>query len=492
MHMAVLNAIDEYEMNSSVADDNARYNFIRLFESENTPIFCDLFNRPGYFMENNMPVRLYSDWLLEECSAVTINLKDVKKGSIVYSDSSWYYQVTMSKSISFADDNGVLFPVEEDKTADFMLQFTYKFDTTFTQCKITEIICLNPQDFKKLNHGYLVQKRNDGKDAKRDAQVKIDGEYLEYNSFGQAYAERGNIDFWNGNIKVKTETVADEELYEYVTFKYIPRHLRVKLRAEMAINSAYSVVNDDNFAKSESDGFCFGIDLGVSATIGKILRWGWFTGVGMSMTSLNFETSPMNYSIAMTDQKGRGYNRVYDITSMSQGVQFTDIMVPLYTQLDFKLSRGVAFIIEVGAKGYYNMQTENDPYRIVADVYGDYGNGMIINDGEQAFGHIDAVYNEFIFPAAFEREKFDISLMAYAGFDINLVKNTLLLEVKGGYERGLKNSYKSDEKRYSTNSMPPLVYSSESGYDVAMQPIANCVSFKREAIWANVGLMVKF
>ena len=82
--------------------------------------------------------------------------------------------------------------------------------------------------------------------------------------------------------------------------------------------------------------------------------------------------------------------------------------------------------------------------------------------------------------------------MAYAGFDINLVKNTLLLEVKGGYERGLKNSYKSDERSYNTTRIPPLVYSSELGRDVAMQPIARCVSFKREAIWANVGLMVKF
>lgn len=490
--MTVLSAIDEYEMNASVADNNTRYNFIRLFESEDTPIFCDLYNSSEYFMEGNMPVNLYSNWLLEQCSAVTINLKNVRKGDILYADSSWLYQVTLSKSISYADENGILFPIEEEKAPDFVLQLTYRLDSTLTQCKITEIICLNEGDFKKLNHGYLVQRRYEGKNAKRDAEVKVNGEYLDYNSFGQAYTERGRFDFWNGNIKVKTETIADEELYEYVTFKYIKKHLRVKLRAEMAVGSAYSVVNDDSFAKSESEGYCFGLDLGVSATIGKIFRWGWYTGVGMSMTSLNFETSPMNYSIAMTDQKGRGYNRVYDIASMSQGVNFTDIMVPLYTQLDFKLSRGVAFIVEVGAKGYYNMQTENDPYRVVADVYGDYGNGMVINDGEQAFGHIDATYNEFIFPASFKRQKFDVSLMAYAGFDINLVKNTLLLEVKGGYERGLKNSYKSDERSYNTTRIPPLVYSSELGRDVAMQPIARCVSFKREAIWANVGLMVKF
>lgn len=491
MHTIVLEAIDEYEMHSPIADNNARYNFIRLFESENTPIFCDLFNSPEYFKESNMPVNLYADWLLNQCSAVSVNIKEIKKSDIFYHEGDWYYVVTLAKGISYTDDNGILFPIEEARASDFMLQFTFKFDTSFSQCKITNITCLNNDDFNKLNHGYIVQKHYEGADAKRDTEITVHGEELVYNSFGQAYTERGKVDFWNGNIKVKTETITDEELYEYVQFKYIPKHLRLKLRAEMAINSAYAITGNQKFAKNKSYGYCVGLDLGVSATIGRIFSWGWFIGAGMSKTGLDFKTSPMNYSYSMSDAHGIQYNRIYDIESMSQGIEFTDIMVPLYTQLDFKLARGLSMIIELGAKAYYNMSENNQPFRVVADVSAQYANNTIITDGNEALGHINASFHEFIIPASFEREQFDISLMANFGFDINLLDNALFLELKGGYERGLKNAYTSKENVYDTNNNFPLVYSSELGKDVPLQPIANTISFKRQAIWANLGIMVK-
>ena len=65
------------------------------------------------------------------------------------------------------------------------------------------------------------------------------------------------------------------------------------------------------------------------------------------------------------------------------------------------------------------------------------------------------------------------------------------MELRAGYEQGLTWSYKSSESEFfSPRSVFPLVYDYRYG-EVVTRPLADCVSFKRKALWFSIGLMLK-
>ena len=246
-----------------------------------------------------------------------------------------------------------------------------------------------------------------------------------------------------------------------------------------------------DISKIQSYGYELGLDLGVSFSLSSGFKLAFYSGISMSYSSISFETGPSSFSIEVLDANQTPYTRNYTVYNASQGATFMDVMFPGYAELNIKLAKALYLSVDGGIKYYLNTIPLIKPFHIVADVDGTFSDGTPVTGSLYNMGHIDEDCNEFISAVAFTREKYDMSLYASVGFDIKL-KGTTYLEIKCGYEKGLAPSYKSNENIFSDANNYSLIYSTALGRDIIVRPIADCVSFTRNAIWFNLGLKKKF
>lgn len=491
MNKLVLSLIDDYEMFSSLKDKADRYQYLNLFEKKDSKIFCDLLTHDSCYL-SDIPIALYADYVLQNCVGVTVELRNIKRGELNFVNDEWLYSVNFDKYIEYTDNNGILFPIDTASST-YNIDMVCKINQALSECRIISIKCLNTTEFAPLDNGYIVQKHYTEKEAEYDDKVTIGEKTLSFNSFKQAYSPRGEIGLFDDDVKLTTELLADEAAYDYIQFKYKAKHIRLKGRYGFTIGDAYSVSSNYKFDKVVSSGSEIGLDIGYAFPLSKSLKLGIFSGLGFSTTKLLLQTDKINYSYISSDSYGYQYNRVYDFENMSQGVDLMDLLIPLYFSWEIKIAKPVTLILDMGTKVFLNANVRNNPFHVSGSVSGEYSSG-IVTEGGEAFGHIDKDYNAFISAVAFNRERVDLSLMANVGFDVNLFKNILYLEAKFGYEKGLKESYKSNEEFFydASQGIYPLVYSYIEQEDVVVRPIADCVSFTRQALWANVGFMFKF
>lgn len=492
MNVAVLDAIEEYEIASQITDRATRYRFERLFLNEDVKIFCDLYTfREGYLSE--VSVKQYSDFMLDQTSDSEVSVKSVRRGNAFYSDGTWHINVNLEKKLTYVDENDILFPSDENNAEIYKLIIGYRFNEDMSSCLIESIQCTNTDEFKPVDNVYIVQKHYDSKDAARDEAVKVGGKLLSFNSFKQAYTPKGQFSYWDDDVRVTAEVLAETSQYQYIQFGYTPKHWRVKARVSYALNSAYDVSSPFSFDTHASSGYEAGLDIGYSWTRGSSLKVGLFAGLALSNTSLQFEANDLSYSYRLTDREGKIYSRDYQLSSVTQGVDFKDLVLPAYASFEFKIFPGFSMVLDAGVKGYFNTAASVLPFHLTGNVTGIDNHGERIPDGKYGLGLIDQDFNEFVSAVSFNRNMVDVSAFANIGFDINLYKGDWFLEAKAGYEMGLMPSYQSDEYDFfQAGSHYPFVYSDYYEKDVVVCPIADCVSFTRRAIWTTVGLVKKF
>ena len=87
-----------------------------------------------------------------------------------------------------------------------------------------------------------------------------------------------------------------------------------------------------------------------------------------------------------------------------------------------------------------------------------------------------------------------MSLVGGLGLNYNLLKQYLFLCVKFSYELGFTDVHKSNENNYfnAADQVYPMVYSARLKENVATRSFMDCVSYKRQAMWLELGLMFKF
>ncbi len=500
MNLMVIDAVTELEQASDVVDGTAARTFLRLFENEDTPVFCDLYSSDDFL--STVPVREYAGSFLGKddtgkFTALTYEFKDIRKLGWRFGDGRWYCTVELKKSLNYFDGNLVYYPlsVQNPGGDDFVLRVELVFDETCSGCRISGISCSNARDFRSAGSGYLVIQRNeDPDDARRDDGIMVKGSKVVYNDFGQGYAPKGDISFWDEDMKVTAVSMASSDLYDYVRFKYKPRHLRLRLRNEFAPVSAYSFSGTADLASRSSSAYSVGIDVGYSVTASRGFRIGFYTGIGVTFSRISLQTAPFSYSYRITDRDtGMDYSRNYDIGYASQGAEFTDLAVPLYLSPEFRLHKAVSLVLDLGVKFYANTGGSTDPFHVRGSVQGIYEDGTGIPDGKYGTGNIDADFREMVSAVTFQRSPFDVCLAGNVGLDVNLYNRMLYLQVKAGYEYGLTWSYRSPEYEFcsETGGIYPLVYSVDYGRDVAFRPLADCVSFRRQSWWFGIGLMLK-
>lgn len=485
LNLAVLNSLDDYQLASAINSKSDRYRFVQLFESPENSVFCDLYNS-GDLYRSQVTVTQYADLLMSKCENVNAEISSVRKGNYFCDEESvWHCKVALDKTLTYNDVNGVLFPPFSYSVPPFHLVIDFVYDSAAEKAKIRSIDCLNAvEDFVEMKDYYIVQRNREKKDSLRDCQVTIARNPLEFNSFGQAYAKKGRIEYWDYDVKVGKKVLAEDDLYELIVLNYKRKNFRVKARYGMTYGSRYDIRSSSDFSDCASTGKEAGVDFGFSFSCSRRFRVGFYTGVAASYSTLDLAQSNISYAYQTTDNLGVSYSRSYTLNSVTQDLKFMDISVPLYMNLNFRVARGLSLYFDAGAKAYFNMLAEVSPMKIDGSVIQSYKDRKDVQN-------INVSTNEFLSPKAFERQKMDYAVFGNAGLEICLAKNSVYLLASAGYEYGLTWVYASNENAFSDSTHFPYVYDAAYGRDVVFRPFADCLSFRRESIWLNFGLMLK-
>ena len=360
MILTALEAVDNYEYACNIQSSQARSEFVRLFEDSQQQIFCDIYTSPRFLDE--VSVSDYASFFLNQdkewnFGSYIVALKNVRVKNIENRSGKWYCTVSLLKEVDLADINYVHFPVgpQNPDHKEFQLEIVFSFtDQDSSTCKIHQIKCLNKSDFNKIDDFYIVAQNSDKTDAERDAKILIGGKALEFNELGQAYSEKGRIQFDDDDIQVSVIQKAKEPSSEYISFKYKATRMRFRLRNEYA-PLAYMCDGNTALDKTSSWSYTIGADFGYVFPVAPKFRLGIYTGVAWSMSGLNMPLFDLpEYSYILTSSEGRTYTRSYSLDNVSQQSKSCDLMVPLYLGAEIKVDKKVDVLVDLGVKSYFN------------------------------------------------------------------------------------------------------------------------------------------
>ena len=480
----LLDAIEQYEACASMSDPDSKYLFLQLCDSS-ASIYSDLLD---YAPGRRVPVAKYIDEL-QARQNVASEIKNVTSEHPFWKDDAWHVRVKFSKELSYNDANSILFSSTEYYGADYDLTVEFAYDPQEDRCRIVDIQGELKSDVTPLPDRFLVINKN----SEDDLRLLSGKGHLAFNSFDQAFALPGSLRSWHDDVRIKADTLARTDHYELLQLKYAKTHWRAKVRAGISMGSAFKLSTPVAFSSSSSSAFETGVDIGYAIPIGRSFSLGIYTGIALSSSKLTLEAGQIGYSYRTTDRNGVSYQRQYEIDRISESVQYTDMVVPVYLSFEHKLARNLSLGWNLGAKIYLNSSLKVDPFHITGRVYGDYNGQIVEEQSENAFGAIDRDYEQFLYPSDYGKST-SMSLAGGVAINYNVLQQRMFVYAKFSYEMGMGNLHESNENPYFSagEQMYPLVYSGQLGGDVATRSFMDCVSFSRQAMWLELGLMFKF
>lgn len=487
INMKLLNLIEQYELTASLYDDGAKYAFMQLFSDDNVLIYSDILD---YKAGNQINVAEYIK-MLGSKENVSIHMMNVSRSDYVREGNNWATTITFDKSIVYNDANGVLFSSPEYYKADYSLSMHCIYDKDYDRCFITAINgTINstnahlPETFVVINH------TND-----KLEKLRINGHSLEFNSFDQALATKDMILVpWNEDIRLKTDVIAHTDNYDYVDLNFKTAHLRTKLRFAYALGSVFKVRSSTALNKDKSSGLEIGADLGYNIPIGRTASMGLYLGAAYSSSRINFSMNDIKYSYRTTDASGKSYLRHYELDNITEGITYTDLAIPIYLNFDHKLVNKLFLSWNIGAKIYLNGNIKITPYHIAGQVYGDYNGEIVSSRLSDALGSIERDYTAFLYPNDYNRNMLDFSLLGGLSLSYDIFKDSMYVFMKYNYEYGLTDVHTSNNNALfdEASHQYPMVYSAHQNANIATRSFMDCVSYRRQIMWLELGLIFKF
>lgn len=497
----VLNLIEEYERTAVVNDDDAEYVFCDLFENDQLQILCDVLGFPGYLSQ--MTVADYVRALRSDAMAVTMEIKNFVKGDMRVSGSECIVPVSFQKSVSYVDRNGYVFSTEAYYQTDLDMEMLIRYDLDTDECKIVSLDGKVEAD-RQFPRGrfFIINKSQlhdvEDKQQKYLSELKIGGMQITYNEFDQAILPAGHASVNDIDVVVSPDTLMKGPNYDVMKFSFKPRKSRLKLHYGIAPFGAYKVTSSGGLTDSRTSAMEFGLDIGFTWRAGKSSKMGFFFGAGAQMGNIDLSLNrSLDYSYKTCQNVGdrEGFSHFkestlnYTIKSATEGLNFTDIYVPVYFELEHRAGKHMLISWNFGVKGYYNMLTSYVPYQVS-------GQFSMTDVSEKPFDLTDVSY---ISPSSYKRNPFDLSLFGNIGFDINIGRQKVYLSFKGGYEYGLTTSYKNNNNTYFVNNSTyfdkqkifPVVYDAIYGRHIPMHSLITDLEYCRRAIWLQAGLKFK-
>lgn len=480
MNARLLELVEQYETNSVVYDKASVYAFKDLFVSEEAGVYNDMLEYPAESVTVDEYVKK-----LSERENLSIVVKDVGHGEYSFEKGEWHSLVTMEKSLSYNDANGVLFSNEEYYGADYELVLDCVYDARRDRFRIASIEGRMLSEVPHLPARFDIIVHNTPEDDK----VLVEGEHMKFNSFSQAFVPKGSIVPWDDDVRITKDVQASTDVYEMMKLGFKYTRLRVKPHFACTAGPAFKVNSPVDFTEKKSFGYELGVDLGYTIPVGPVTL-GLFTGLAYSHSSLNLATGGIEYSYETSNESGQGYIRNYSISRLSEGVAYSDISIPLYVNVDYKVAPDWLLSFNLGMKLYMNGKTTVTPYHVTAEVSAT----ELVPGPFDALGTVDGDYTAFLFPTTYSRNNFDTSLVTGLGVNYNVYDGLVFVYAKIGFEYGLNDIHTSSNRPiYDEDGNYPLVYTIyDGGMNVATQSLWNCISFKRLAFWPEIGVMFKF
>ncbi len=506
MNLRLLELVETYESSLRTSRSFPFSKFKRRFISlhsnkQDSLVYSDLMDfKPG----TRMSVEEYAKQL-EVRQHLMCAISNLKKGDYIQKDGKWHISLSLDKTVTYYVSNDskvenppksmVYFSSLDYYKQPYKITLNCSYDPVSDTAKIESVDGTINSSVPMLQDGFYVVQRS----GKKDARFKIEGapgDSLSFNSDGQAFVARDAIKPWNEDVVLKVQTIADAQTFSHVKLDYTTTHWRAKLRFMTTLGSAFRVQSNEDIKSTKNNAIEVGVDLGYTIPMGGKTTMGLYTGLGLSSSTLQLNYGkPMEYNYRMSDADGVRYVRQYSISSVSEGVKYRDVVIPLYLGFDHKLYEKLYLNWQLGVKFYVNGAVKVNPYTIAGDVTAVYGDGQTISEREyDAIGSISGTYNKFLYPGSYTRDAVDASLLGGLGMSYDIFKGRLFAFLKFGYEVGLTTVHEGLASRfYDTNSRTyPIVYSGKINQNIATQSLINCVSFSRQAAWLELGLTYKF
>ena len=486
INMRLLNLVEQYESTAALYDDGTKYAFMQLFSNEKAPVYSDMLD---YAASKQIDVSEYMK-VLGGKQNVSLHMMNVSHDDYVLENGRWTTTVTFDKSIVYNDSNGVLFSSPEYYKANYLLSMKCVYDQDADRCFIQSVDGTMNSERQHLPEKFVVINHSDDKVDK----ISVDGGHLEFNSFDQAFTSVGSIHAWNDDVRIKADTLAKTDNYDFVNLKYRKMHWRAKVRFAYALGSVFKVSTPVKTYSAKSSGFEFGAELGYNIPLGRTTSMGLYVGAAYSSSKLELGMNDIEYSYRTMDHSGKSYTRHYEFDSITEGVSYSDIAVPIYLNFDHKLVKNLYLSWNVGAKIYLNGTMKIRPYHLSGKVYGNYSGNIVSSQSSEAFGDVSGDCNVFLYPNSYNRNKTDLSVMGGLSLNYNIFKGSMFVFLKYSYEYGLTDVHKSDGRVLfdAESRQYPMVYSAHRNSNVATRSFMDCVSYKRQTMWLELGLMFKF
>ncbi len=478
-NLAVLNVIDEYERTMSLSERKDGDDFVGLFyDTTSLCVFNDILGTAN-FQKSLTPSEYVNNILNNKNSLLTASIRDVRKEGDIYEiDGILHRKVSFSKYILFIDgsvysggEGGVLFDSSQafKDSPDFRLVADFVFNPKSGVCLISSISALESKEPSPLDENkfsIIV-----GSSEKYDKQLVTRGEHLLFNDFNQSLSYYNDFEIDNPDVYAEPIVYASGERYNILGFKFRPMRFRAKIYGDIAAGKSFSISSSEKSFGYSAKSYEFGADLGFETSVGNHVRLGFYSGAGISMSDILFNVSNIVYTLPYIS---RSYN-----FSATEKLSLTDIVIPLYLEMEIDVIRRVVLDLDLGAKAYLNRATKLGPYTVT----GTFGNNQIRSE-----------YNSFIDPVNYTRASYDISLFAKAEIDYCIINRLLYAFVSYGYEQGLKASYDSGKQIYFSPNVNiyPFYYSPLTNQDVPFHSIIGSVIYQRAGNWISAGVKFKF
>lgn len=373
MNSTVLTLVKDYERYAALHDEEAEHLFFELFEGNDACVFCDVPGIPYYQMKTSL--LQYMDILKNHARNTSVVIKDVSKGKPYFSDGKWVIPVYFWKELSYMNESGYFFSVEEYHGTPVRMTMKVVYDKETDRCHIRSINGEITSDRQFPEGRYIILNRDEYASAAEQeyySSLTVGGEAPVYNRYGQAILPSGEAMVEDPDVEVKSSVVSPASDYDVMAYWFHMKNARFRLRASYSPFVYLVDAPDDISTRSKS--LELGLEYGVAYPMGSKSKFSINSGVGMALSTLHLN----------------GQDRY-------QRVRYLDLSVPVYAEFEHRFCRPASFVWNVGLKGYYEVKTSQ----------------------------------------GYSRENpYDLALTANLGIDLNLLQNKIYGMVRCGYEFG--------------------------------------------------------
>ena len=509
--LGIYNAIESYEMFASLYDENLKDGFASLFESGNTRIYND---QLGISTEPTLTVNEYIKNFEDKVEVINhVNVRNIRIGNLYLENDRWQADVAFDKNIGYFTKSGLPISSKAYYGADYKMIATFALDND-GEVRIVSLKGEMESDRAPLPDDYFAVKRSIIKDKNgneipnpRDLNAIWNDNKFDFMSISEVeYAfvpmTIENVKFqYHRDNDIYVKPIAVEGSKDMYYLRYEPAHWRLKVRSDFTTGNHYmfEIGNDKIETKSESNEFA--LELGYVIPSSKKLKVGLFFGAGIALNKFEMALDSWNYSSTTTgsaDIDGDAYTRYYFLNNIKQEYSTTDVMSLVYLDFERRFSKWFSMYLDLGAKGYYNINAEHGAFSADYSTYGVYTKydnlKLDYRSGINGFTEAGKLDSENLSADELKPEEFTYDAFGSLGFRIGITR-WLQLDCGATYQMGMAEYIKRTDNILGKSTSPNdvlVMYSASQNKENVRSMIEAATSVKRESLKVNVGIILKF